>query len=108
MQVGKTVTFKMRFIRGSSGSIDNGFGFEPPVPAHGDYITDFNNAFIGVAAYKDESTGSRYTGPIFINSLTRFRPEFHDGGAIDAISATYPFTDATGDELFCTGTYEAA
>jgi hypothetical protein len=94
-QIGKTVTWRVSFQLGSTSAISSDAAFGTPITS----ITDA--ARNGQAFYIDVSTLNYYIG-WYSAGYPRYQQTF------GTLSATSPFTWATGDLIYIYGTYEAA
>ena len=109
-QIGKTVSFTVKIVLGSTSSV----GTEPSIsfPIAAANTTAANSALI-LFSYQDSGT-AYYTGqsiPI-ANSTTTFRLMALDASAATVrytnVTATAPFTWGNTDEIYVSGSYEAA
>jgi hypothetical protein len=102
-QIGKTVTFSLRVILGSTSSVTGAVGFSlPATNANSDIYV--NGAIYDTGTQNFASTGILFSGSCFIRLL----PANGTYTGIDAISATTPMTWTTGDIFFSNGSYEVA
>lgn len=106
IQTGKTVSFYIRVILGSTSSMGTNPTFTLPVTA-----TDFaSNDVIGSGTFNNSGTG--YFGAGLLNSTTVCRLIAIDtstaAGALLNITASVPFVWAAGSFFQITGTYESA
>jgi hypothetical protein len=92
-QIGKTVFWEVRFTLGSTSAISNDAFIQEPV---GGIASQGANAF-----YVDSSTSGWFNG-WWYGGYPRYQ------GTFGTLSATTPFTWATGDFLLIYGTYEAS
>lgn len=108
-QIGKTVHFHFVFTMGSTSTMSSG-NFSPPVNANARYD---NLDYAGHARYNDiTAAAANFAGVVRFETASELRPiniltnttYTQESG----LSATTPFTWATGDRLICSGTYEAA
>ena len=112
-QVGAQVTYYISFVLGSTSAVGTAPIFTPPVNPGNRYafITGYGGPVMGQVICKDASTES-YLGVVYPvgNSLAQdLQPEVLDTSGATAtsisISATVPFTWATGDSMYLTGSY---
>jgi hypothetical protein len=107
-QIGKTVHFGMRLVFGTSGAT---FGAgRPTVSLPVDAASDTPDFIINIA-YVDTSASIRYLGTAdnAITQLDMFC--WNAGGSYVSslgVTSSVPFTWATSDAIFISGTYEAA
>lgn len=112
-QVGKRVTFKIRFTFGSTSALSGSdLMYTLPVTATSDYAASLFYAAVGVVGMYDVSSGAIYHGVTNIFSTTQGTANSLLASGtytnLDGIVATKPMTWATGDVLFISGIYEAA
>lgn len=98
VQFGKTVHFRIKLTLGSTSAITGAPTFTLPVTAVA------ARAFSFAASAYDSSAGNPHFGLDAMNTTTTVF--FRQGNT--SLSSTVPFTWATGDELYVSGTYEAA
>lgn len=108
MRIGRMITYKWQFSLGSTSAIGTNPTFAVPVTAAAQGELDMN-----VCRFTDNSPFTRYMG--WAVGATTSTVEI---GQIDisglsttlrtSITATSPFTWASGDSIFVTGTYEAS
>lgn len=104
LQVQKTVMFRMFMQTGSTSTYGTG-AYTISLPVNTLSVVD---QLVDMVAF-DSSTGLYYRGIGKINSGALQRGYFVDGVASTAgWTPTVPFTWASGDQLWITGTYEAA
>lgn len=109
-QIGKTVHFRITFILGSTSTVGTGPQVTLPVTA-ADYGTGSNPVPIGKVMLTDTGTADY---PAQIEMLSTTNCQLVQFGAASAlvnrsgITATSPFTFATGDKIIITGFFEAA
>lgn len=106
LQIGKTIHFKISLTFGSTTSFGTGAVYlSPPISN----ATDFNtNSPVGTAFMRDNSTTNKLAGVIVLNSG---KLGFYSNMSLTALAATgaaSPWTWATSDTLYASGTYEAA
>jgi hypothetical protein len=110
-QIGKTIHFRV-YLKANTTTPTDGAGsgaiFTLPVTT-GSLAAQV--PVIGQSGILDSGT-ARYTGFVEFNSTTTARVRYIDtaaavGGDTETTSSA-PFTWTTNDEIFCTGTYEAA
>lgn len=110
IQIGKTVHFKVRIVRGSTTNFGTGTcTLTLPVTAN-ESVDAYN--IIGAWGGLDLAPAA-YAGLIHINSTTTFVMGLNHstaaaGAQVSFVTNTVPFTWATGDIYHATGTYEAA
>lgn len=100
-QIGKTVHFVYKLEMGSTTSISGGFTVSLPVAASDSFGS---NVPIG-QAIGFEAGVQVYGGWVYEGADT-MAVRWNDGTS--AIATTFPFTEASGDSLYISGTYEAA
>ncbi len=111
-QIGKTVRFRIRLIFGTTTSIAGNVDVSVPVTgaSHGASATTFQA--IATGTILDASTGAVYPVSAGLVSTTVMRVLPVNAASTYAnwvsMTSTIPFTWATSDELFLTGSYEAA
>lgn len=98
MQAGKLVHFRAKLVVGSTTTVSGNPTLTLPVTATA------ARCFAGSGAAYDVS-GTAHAGLDCMNNSTT-TVTFRDGS--NSLSSTVPFTWATGDELYVSGTYEAA
>lgn len=98
MQAGKTVGFSIKLTFGSTTAITGAVSFGLPVSATGSRT--MSGGFI-----MNDSSGP-FKGGFYYNSSANIIATRDDASAV--LSATSPFTWATGDEIVINGIYEAA
>lgn len=94
-QIGKTIFWRARFVLGSTSAISNDAAFGSPLAA----ISD--SARNGNTYYLDVSTANYYIG-WYSAGYPRANSTY------GTLTATFPFTWATGDTIDIWGTYEGA
>jgi hypothetical protein len=94
-QIGKTVTWRASFVLGSTSAISNDASFGTPITATNDGNRNGNTYYL------DVSTATYYIG-WYSAGYPRANSTF------GTLTATFPFTWATGDHIYIWGTYEAA
>lgn len=103
IQIGKTVFFNIRFLLGSTSAITGGISFTLPVTSnlnstgYSGYFQDSGTALYATLSYAIGST--LYMSAVLTNGTY---------GSQTITSNTVPFTWTTNDEIFVSGTYEAA
>lgn len=112
VQTGKTVHFELSIVQGSGGSVGSSPNFSLPVAISSNYITGSpNGGYIGDNALLNASTAV-YNGRNRILSTTTLQLEYLSVSASNVVqsdvTATAPFTFATGSKIFVWGFYEAA
>ena len=106
VQIGKTVHFRIKFVRGSTSTNGSGaWAFSLPVAPHADYSA---NTSILVNGYAEDSgvAGHNIGGGRMTSTASYFI--LHNGTTGNGYSGTVPFTWSTSDYLNVSGTYEAA
>jgi hypothetical protein len=104
-KIGRLVNFRLRFTYGAGSAIGTAPVYTLPIPAASDYIVEWP---IGKVVMVDNGIKA-YNGDAQINSLTQGLLRYDDGlGSWVTVTATVPFTWASGDYFFISGTYEAA
>ena len=93
-QIGKTTMWRATFTLGSTSAIGSDASIGLP-------FTAASGASLGNAAYWDVSTSNQYIG-WYQSAYPRYQSTY------GTLSATNPFTWATGDSIFLWGSYEAA
>jgi len=93
-QIGKTTFFRASFILGSTSAISNDAAIGGPAAAA-------SGAGLGSAYFVDVSTSNQYVG-WYAGGVPRYQSTF------GTLTATNPFTWATGDSIVIWGSYEAA
>lgn len=107
VQTGKTVSFRVKFIFGSTSAISGLVGVSLPVNLNADYSTasDTINTFGSIS---DVSTGDVTLPWATWGTSSRMDIYYANGNANRAgTSSTAPMTWATGDVLMIAGEYEA-
>lgn len=108
IQIGKTIHFYINFVLGSTSSVSGDTTVTLPVTS----ATRTSNSPIGKVQILDNSTGNGYPGNFTLNSTTKGRYLYFgtSGGTIitGAFGSSAPFSWATNDQIFVSGTYEAA
>lgn len=107
MRVGRMITYKFQFTYGSGSSVGTNPTFAVPVTAAAQGELDMN-----VCRLTDSSPFTRYIGwavgattsTVQIGQLENVVSTL----AYVSVTATSPFTWATGDTIFVSGTYEAS
>lgn len=111
IQIGKTVHFRVGVVFGSTTSVGGTVSLNYPVTAAA-YSGSATVQTLGNAQFYDQSTGAVNKGIFVYNSTTAGNAQYFNvsGSLIVAtnMGTTTPFTWATSDEVFITGTYEAA
>lgn len=103
IRCGKLVFFSMRVIWGAATASGSG-AWTLTLPTASATYGMYGN---GEAIYVDSSAGQAYRGTIFPSSTT-VAALYTNASPVVTVTATSPFTWATGDSLFVTGTYFAA
>ena len=106
-QVQKTVLFRAQFTFGSTSAAASAYP-TLTLPVTAKTGTFFLQNFAG--GFRDDSPGVTYQGVVWTPSdatLVRIGI-LGSSGASGACTTTTPFTWATGDMIFASGTYEAA
>ncbi len=105
IQVNKLVTFRIQVTMGSTTTYGTGnWVFSLPVATHSDYASGM---MMGNALAFDTSAPSfTQVIPVWLSSTSIHIPL--GNGTNTDVSATSPFTWASGDKLTISGTYEAA
>lgn len=104
MRVGRMVSFALRFDFGSTSSVAGAINMEVPVAMIASYsVAETSVRVLGF----DASAGARYTMHAASTSTIAFQLYGDATGAWPVMSATVPFTWATGDVIMAAGTYEA-
>lgn len=105
--IGKTVHFKYKLTFGSTTSISSSPTITLPIASTNDY--DISTGQIGNSQLLDSSATTAYPAFPLWGSATTFKLIGLDISNVRyEITATAPFTWATGDILFVTGMYEAS
>lgn len=109
-QIGKTVIGRWSLILGSTSSIGSNPNLTAPVSTNADYnsSTDF---WVGGASILDSSGPAGWNGYVFMNNSNTLRLLSNNSQTDTrnaSLTATKPFTWATGDIISITFTYEAA
>lgn len=108
IQIGKTVFAKFSFILGSTSAVGTAPNFSLPVTASTTGVTT-NVSLLGVGALFDTSASIFITGlPLYLSATTCLMRYLPAGDTFTEITATAPFTWATGDQFTANITYEAA
>lgn len=114
IQIGKTVSFKLRFTLGSSSSVGSGnTNFTLPVTATTNIGTQFVPIY-GGSSYFNASTGAVFQGSVaYDSSTTAALQSILASGTYtnyDSVNSSKPFAEAfaTGDIIYAGGSYEAA
>jgi hypothetical protein len=94
MRIGRTVHYRARFTLGSTSVIVSDATILPP-------FTSVAAQWVGSAYYRDVSLAAFYTA-YTKNQFLGYENTF------GFVSATQPFTWATGDEIYVSATYEIA
>lgn len=103
VQIGKTVTFKIKLTAGSTTTFTSVPTFGLPVTAiSGDELYAYN--CIGF----DSSINGYFFGNIIPISTTGIQPAWRTTALTYSVGASIPFTPATSDIFYFSGTYEAA
>jgi hypothetical protein len=105
-QVGKTVHFRFRYALAGTG-VGTEVTITLPVAPVADLVA---SAPLGTTMYVDASAGAIYQGMAYWDGTTMTIRRYitSTSGQLSALSATQPFTWATGDSIHVEGTYEAA
>lgn len=98
LAAGKLIHFRAKLVLGSTTTVSGNPGFSLPVNAVGARLFGFS------AGCYDTSGPSAYALSAFNSSVSIATVK--DGTT--SLSSTVPFTWATGDEIYVSGTYEAA
>lgn len=110
-QIGKIVHFRWIFTYGAGSAVGTSPLFTLPVTAASGYIVGPEGADIGVAKLLDAGV-INVKGTTTLSSTTTVGPQVIQANGTYAsaagIAPTIPFTWATGDAMYCVGTYEAA
>lgn len=101
-KLNRLVNFRIKFILGSTSEISGIVRFSYPVPMHSDY-TEWHP--LGTASAHDITT-SQKSGFVTVDSATRM--QIHTTDYTNSWNETTPFNWSTADELFVSGSYEAA
>jgi len=107
-RIGRTIHFRWKFTLGSTSAVGTSPQFTLPVAAHADYAI---NMPMGTASLLDSGVALYLGWGIMINASTVAPVAVNSAGATAtnaSVTATVPFTWATGDVIMVTGTYEAA
>lgn len=104
VRYGRTICYRFKFKLGSTSAVGTSPTFTLPVAAHADYVA-LDGAY-GFGFLRDAGTNS-YPAVVRIESAT-VAGFFTGASPVTGITSTAPFTWATNDVLFATGTYEAA
>ena len=108
-QVGKTVSFRFKYILAGAG-VTNDIVYTLPVSANSDYV-DNNTESVGTCSFRDSGT-ALHVGFNSILSATTASLRYQNAAATSltsqSISTTLPFTWASTDEVYAEGSYEAA
>lgn len=111
VQIGKTVFFRIQYTLAGT-NVSGSVSFTPPVPLSSVYSTTTSSDEIGLASFRDTSAALVTKGGVFVTSTTSLTIGIWgvSGSNITRIltSASAPFTWASGDIIFVSGTYEAA
>jgi hypothetical protein len=100
-QIGKTVHFRIRFTMGAGSAVGTNPRFSYPVAPHAAYIA------IGIGNGRlEDVTGSWYCCFTFGYADAIYVMQI--ANVMTGVTATSPFTWATSDSIYLTGTYEAA
>jgi hypothetical protein len=91
-QIGKTVFWRATFTLGSTSTVSNDFVLGPP-------FSGPSGSLRGNAIYIDASASFWYNG-MYYENYPRYQSTF------GTLTATSPFTWATGDVMFIDATYE--
>jgi hypothetical protein len=94
-QIGKTVFWRATFVLGSTSTVSNDFVLGPPP------FSAPSGSLRGNAIYIDASASFWYNG-MYYENYPRYQSTF------GTLTATSPFTWATGDVMFIDATYEVA
>lgn len=110
-KVGNTVSFKYKFVWGSTTSASGTITISLPVTAHADEVPATGLNFVGVGNALDSGT-QQYQ--IFPNIASTTTMTAHAAGAAGtytnpaAVNATVPMTWTTSDVMIIRGSYESA
>lgn len=103
IQIGKTVHYHFKFVLGSTSAIASNAAFSLPVTTIADYASQHP---MGQVMYYSGSTW--YQGWASWSSSTVAQFLTNSTSTIGGITSTSPFTWATGNAIYASGTYEAA
>lgn len=102
---GRTVGVRLRFTLGSTSTVGTQPTFSLPVNGAADYVSEW---VIGNATLIDNGVKA-WSGYVQMTGANSALIRADDGaGAFTTVTATVPFTWATGDYFMLTATYEAA
>jgi hypothetical protein len=104
-KTGRIVNWRVKFTYGAGSAVGTGPVFTLPFTTASDYIIEWP---IGKIAMIDNGIKA-YNGDVQINSTTQALMRYDDGlGSWVGVTATVPFTWASGDYFMASGSYEAA
>lgn len=106
-QLGKAVDYRFKFVLGSTSAVGSDPAFTLPVAPHSEYVAPFDQ--LGIGTNRDVSLSQSRTSIVLLSSgSTVIIFGYGTTGIIVDMSATVPFTWATGDVMAVVGSYEAA
>lgn len=109
-QTGKTIDFAFAYVVGASG-VTAGVTISAPVTA-ASYNTGGLQDPIGFSGMRDVSASVTVVGNVFLSDVNTIWLGYSSPAgatvARNGVTATAPWTWATGDLIYCRGTYEAA
>ena len=103
-RVGRTIHFRIKLTWGTTTSSSGNHIFRLPVAPHADYTI---NAHVANLTLHDSGTAV-WNGTGFITSGSDFLASYKSDTAATGVTATLPFTWTVNDQIFISGTYEAA
>lgn len=106
-QIGKTVHFRWTIVCGSTTALGNDITFTIPVTAHSFYGTANVRSPIGLVRGYDVGTLNA-SGSVMLNASTTVASVLWPNATDPRDDGIFPWTEASGDTLSFSGTYEAA
>lgn len=110
-RVGRTIHFRFSFLLGSDSAVGETPTFSLPVAVAASYTVGNQGDFVGRGAHIDQGTANYDAAGLLTDTTTLRLLRADASGASSAwgaISSTVPFTWASTDRIFISGTYEAA
>lgn len=107
VRTGRTIDFRFVFRYGAGSAVGTNPRFSLPVAMHADYTTNADWASFGDVHFQD-ATASSKRGQLWVTDSTTARLIAFSSESAVEVTATVPFTWASGDAIWAYGTYEAA